>query len=101
MQLDKVYEPGRFEPQWAQRWVEEQLFVASNDSAKPTYSLVAPPPNVTGALHVGHCFEIAMTDITMRWRRMCGDNVLWLPGLPSPLAEPPCGQEVNMRFCRR
>ncbi|MEZ5366090.1 MAG: valine--tRNA ligase [Bryobacterales bacterium] len=80
MQLDKVYEPGRFEPQWAQRWVEEQLFVASNDSDKPTYSLVAPPPNVTGALHVGHCFEIAMTDITMRWRRMCGDNVLWLPG---------------------
>ena len=80
MQLDKVYEPGRFEPQWAQRWVEEELFVADPDSGKPNYSLVAPPPNVTGALHVGHCFEIAMTDITMRWRRMCGDNVLWLPG---------------------
>ena len=80
MQLDKVYEPGRFEPHWAARWVDENLFVADADSDKPTYSLVAPPPNVTGALHMGHCFEIAMTDITMRWRRMCGDNVLWLPG---------------------
>ncbi len=80
MQLEKVYEPGRFEPQWAARWVDEELFVAAVDSDKPSYSLVAPPPNVTGALHVGHCFEIAMTDITMRWRRMCGDNVLWLPG---------------------
>jgi valyl-tRNA synthetase len=81
MQLDKVYEPGRFEPQWAARWVDEALFVADSNSSKPSYSLVAPPPNVTGALHVGHCFEIAMTDITMRWRRMCGDNVLWLPGV--------------------
>ncbi len=80
MQLDKVYEPGRFEPKWAKWWVDENLFVASTDSDRPTYSLVAPPPNVTGALHMGHCFEIAMTDITMRWRRMCGDNVLWLPG---------------------
>lgn len=80
MQLEKVYEPGRFEPEWARRWVEDQLFVASNKSDKPTYSLVAPPPNVTGALHIGHMFEIAMTDISMRWRRMRGDNVLWLPG---------------------
>ncbi len=81
MQLEKVYEPGRFEPEWAKRWVEEQLFVASNSSDKPTYSLVAPPPNVTGVLHIGHMFEIAMTDISMRWRRMRGDNVLWLPGV--------------------
>jgi len=80
MQLDKVYEPGRFEPKWAKQWVEEELFAASNDSGQPAYSLVAPPPNVTGALHMGHMFEIAMTDITMRRRRMLGDNVLWLPG---------------------
>ena len=80
MQLEKVYEPGRFEPEWARRWVEEKLFVASNESEKTPYALVAPPPNVTGALHIGHMFEIAMTDISMRWRRMRGDNVLWLPG---------------------
>ncbi|MDA0206475.1 MAG: valine--tRNA ligase [Acidobacteria bacterium] len=81
MELDKIYEPGLFEPKWAKWWVDEELFVAETDSDKPTYSLVAPPPNVTGALHMGHCFEISMTDITMRWRRMSGDNVLWLPGL--------------------
>lgn len=81
MELDKIYEPGLFEPKWAKWWVDEELFVAETGSDKPTYSLVAPPPNVTGALHMGHCFEIAMTDITMRWRRMSGDNVLWLPGL--------------------
>ena len=80
MQLEKVYEPNRFEPHWAEWWVDEGLFVASNDTAKPSYCLVAPPPNVTGALHIGHMYEIAQTDITMRWRRMKGDNVLWLPG---------------------
>ena len=80
MSLEKAYEPGRFEPKWAKWWVDENLFTASNKSKAPTYSLVAPPPNVTGALHMGHMFEIAMTDITMRWRRMRGDNVLWLPG---------------------
>ncbi len=79
MQLEKVYDPRQFEPKWADWWVDENLFVASNEGDS-TYSLVAPPPNVTGALHMGHMFEIAMTDITMRWRRMCGDNVLWLPG---------------------
>ena len=80
MELEKVYEPNRFEPHWAEWWVEEGLFVASNETTKPSYCLVAPPPNVTGALHIGHMYEIAQTDITMRWRRMKGDNVLWLPG---------------------
>ena len=80
MQLDKVYEPSRFEPHWAQWWVDEELFVASTESDKPSYSLVVPPPNVTGALHMGHMYEIAQTDISMRWRRMLGHNVLWLPG---------------------
>ena len=80
MQLEKVYEPNRFEPHWAEWWVEEGLFVASNETTKPSYCLVVPPPNVTGALHIGHMYEIAQTDITMRWRRMKGDNVLWLPG---------------------
>jgi valyl-tRNA synthetase len=79
-QLDKVYEPRHFEPHWAKWWVDEKLFVADAASSKPVYSLVAPPPNVTGALHMGHMFEIAQTDITMRWKRMCGFNVLWLPG---------------------
>ncbi len=80
LQLDKVYEPGRFEPHWAKWWVDEGLFVASAESSKPAFSLVVPPPNVTGALHMGHMYEIAQIDITMRWKRMQGYNVLWLPG---------------------
>ena len=80
MEIKKVYEPRQIEPSWAQSWVEEEYFVADNDGDQPTYSLVAPPPNVTGALHIGHMYEIALTDITMRWRRMKGNNVLWLPG---------------------
>ena len=80
MTLEKVYEPQQFEPHWAKWWVEEGLFVASTDGSKPPFSLVVPPPNVTGALHMGHMYEIAQIDITMRWRRMQGYNVLWLPG---------------------
>ncbi len=80
LQLEKVYEPGLFEAHWSKWWVDEALFVASADSSKPMFSLVAPPPNVTGALHMGHMYEIAQTDITMRWKRMQGYNVLWLPG---------------------
>ena len=79
-QLEKIYEPKDFEPHWAKWWVDEKLFVADASSPRPVYSLVVPPPNVTGALHMGHMFEIAQTDITMRWKRMCGYNVLWLPG---------------------
>ncbi|MBM3724024.1 MAG: valine--tRNA ligase [Acidobacteria bacterium] len=80
MQLDKVYEPQRFEPRWAQWWIEQALFTADNTSDKPMYSLVIPPPNVTGSLHMGHMLEHTEIDASMRWRRMRGDNVLWLPG---------------------
>jgi valyl-tRNA synthetase len=78
--LDKVYEPQKFEPRWAQWWIDHGIFTASADSPAKMYSLVIPPPNVTGSLHMGHMFEMAETDITMRWRRMRGYNTLWLPG---------------------
>ena len=80
MQLDKAYDPSRIEPAWAERWVSEGLFQADSTSDNPVFSLVIPPPNVTGALHMGHMFETAQVDITMRWQRMNGRNVLWLPG---------------------
>ena len=80
MQLEKAYEPASIEPKWAEWWVAEELFRADASSGKPTFSLVIPPPNVTGALHMGHMFETAQVDITMRWQRMKGRNVLWLPG---------------------
>ncbi len=80
MRLDKAYDPSAIEPAWAERWVSEGLFRAEAASAKPAFSLVIPPPNVTGALHMGHMFETSQVDITMRWQRMKGRNVLWLPG---------------------
>jgi valyl-tRNA synthetase len=80
MQIDKVYEPLRFEPHWAQWWIDSGIFRA--DSRKPgtVFSLVIPPPNVTGSLHIGHMLEHTEIDVTTRWHRMRGDNTLWLPG---------------------
>src|SRR5579862_3841349 len=79
-QLDKVYEPQRFEPHWAEWWVSQNLFHAEARPGEPYFSLVIPPPNVTGALHIGHMFEHSIIDAQVRWRRMTGTNTLWLPG---------------------
>ncbi len=80
MEIEKVYEPGRFEPRWAQWWVESNLYRAEYQPGKPTFSLVIPPPNVTGNLHMGHMLEHSEIDVTVRWHRMRGDATLWLPG---------------------
>jgi valyl-tRNA synthetase len=80
MQLDKVYEPRRFEPRWAKWWIEEGIFTAGKDTSKPAFSLCIPPPNVTGSLHMGHMMEHTMIDMVIRWRRMSGYDTLWLPG---------------------
>jgi valyl-tRNA synthetase len=80
MQIDKVYEPQRFEPHWATWWVEQQLFHVEAAPGEPYFSLVIPPPNVTGSLHMGHMFEHAIIDAQIRWRRMTGVRTLWLPG---------------------
>lgn len=80
MQLEKVYEPQRFEPRWAEWWIESGIFKASSKTAAPVFSLVIPPPNVTGSLHIGHMLEHTEIDVTVRWHRMLGDNTLWLPG---------------------
>ncbi|MEX2264515.1 MAG: valine--tRNA ligase [Bryobacteraceae bacterium] len=79
MQIEKVYEPQRFEPHWAQWWIDRKLYVAQHRPG-PAFSLVIPPPNVTGSLHMGHMLEHAEIDTTVRRRRMLGDNTLWLPG---------------------
>ena len=80
MPIEKVYEPRRFEPHWAQWWIDSGVFRASSKAAGRVFSLVIPPPNVTGSLHIGHMLEHTEIDVTMRWHRMCGDNTLWLPG---------------------
>ena len=80
MQIEKVYEPQRFEPHWAQWWIDSGIFQASAKGSAPVFSLVIPPPNVTGLLHIGHMLEHAEIDVTVRWHRMLGENTLWLPG---------------------
>ena len=79
-EIPKVYNPSEIEPKWAREWVEKRLFQAATDSGHPMFSLVIPPPNVTGSLHMGHMLEHTEIDILIRWKRMQGMNTLWLPG---------------------
>jgi valyl-tRNA synthetase len=80
MQLEKTYEPNRFEPHWAQWWIDSNLFHATAKPGAKVFSLVIPPPNVTGSLHIGHMLEHTEIDVTIRWHRMRGEETLWLPG---------------------
>ncbi len=80
MPIEKVYEPQRFEPHWAQWWIDSGVFHASEKVQPRVFSLVIPPPNVTGSLHIGHMLEHTEIDVTIRWHRMRGDNTLFLPG---------------------
>ena len=79
-QFDKGYEPHEVEKRWYAYWEKEQLFAARDQSPQVSYSIVIPPPNVTGVLHMGHALNNTMQDILCRYRRLRGDNVLWMPG---------------------
>jgi valyl-tRNA synthetase len=81
MQIEKIYEPQRFEPHWAQWWIETAIYRANADAPGPRFSIVIPPPNVTGQLHMGHMLDHTIMDAAVRWHRMRGDNTLWLPGV--------------------
>lgn len=78
--LDKGYEPHDVEQRWYDFWEKERLFAAEERSDKRSYAIVIPPPNVTGVLHMGHALNNALQDILCRYRRLRGDNVLWMPG---------------------
>ncbi len=78
--LDKSYEPHEVEKRWYAYWEENQLFAAQEQSPKKSYSIVIPPPNVTGVLHMGHALNNTLQDILCRYHRLLGDNVLWMPG---------------------
>ena len=79
-ELSKTYEPRQIEAKWYNFWMEHQLSEAEPDSAKKPYTIMIPPPNVTGQLHMGHALDNAMQDILIRYKRMCGRDTLWLPG---------------------
>ncbi len=79
-ELPKAYEPTFVEEKWQERWMQEQCFHADPHSEKPAYSIVIPPPNVTGVLHMGHVLNNTIQDILARRARQEGKEVLWLPG---------------------
>jgi len=78
--LDKSYDPHQVEEKWYRYWMEGGYFRADEKSARPSYSIVIPPPNVTGVLHIGHALNNTLQDILIRFKRMQGYNVLWMPG---------------------
>ncbi|HZV35596.1 MAG TPA: class I tRNA ligase family protein, partial [Verrucomicrobiae bacterium] len=79
-EISKAYEPQAVEARWYQFWLEKNLFTANPASPKPAYSIVIPPPNVTGVLTLGHVLNNTIQDILARKARMDGKEVLWLPG---------------------
>jgi len=78
--LDKSYNPHQVEEKWYRYWMERGYFRADEDSGQKAYSIVIPPPNVTGLLHIGHALNNTLQDILIRFKRMQGYNVLWMPG---------------------
>jgi len=81
MELEKIYDPKIVEEKWYKVWEESGYFKADNKSQERPYSIVIPPPNVTGSLHMGHALNNTLQDILSRYKRMQGYDVLWLPGM--------------------
>ncbi len=79
-ELPKLYEPKDVEDKIYQYWMDNDCFKAHVDPKKTPYTIVIPPPNVTGQLHMGHALDETLQDILIRWKRMCGYSALWLPG---------------------
>jgi valyl-tRNA synthetase len=80
MTLPTIYNPQTVESKWYRFWTEQGYFHADPDAPGKPYCIVIPPPNVTGVLHLGHALDNTLQDVLIRWRRMQGYNVLWLPG---------------------
>ena len=79
-ELAKTYSPGEFEERIYKNWCEKNYFTPTIDESKPHYTIVIPPPNITGQLHMGHALDNTLQDILIRYKRMSGYSTLWLPG---------------------
>ncbi len=79
-ELPKAFEPKLIEQKWSEFWEKNGCLTADASSSKPSYTIVMPPPNVTGVLHMGHALVNTLQDILIRWKRMSGFEVLWVPG---------------------
>ena len=80
-ELAKVYDPSVVEERLYTKWCEKKYFHAEVDKSKKPFSIVMPPPNITGQLHMGHALDNTIQDILIRWKRMSGYNTLWVPGI--------------------
>ena len=78
--IPKVYDPASVEKKWYEFWEKNRYFHAELEPGKKPFSIVIPPPNITGKLHMGHALDNTLQDILIRWHRMMGDNTLWMPG---------------------
>ena len=79
-ELAKTYEPQEIEDKIYQRWLDKKYFHAEVDRSRKPFTIVMPPPNVTGQLHMGHALDNTLQDILIRWKRMQGYSALWQPG---------------------
>ena len=79
-ELAKSFEPAAIEARWGLKWAQGDAYTATMDTAKPSFCIQLPPPNVTGTLHMGHAFNQTIMDALTRYHRMSGHNTLWLPG---------------------
>ncbi len=80
-ELPSAYDPKQTEEKWYDYWMKGGFFQAGKDPSKPPFTIVIPPPNVTGNLHIGHALNNTLQDILIRWKRMQGYDALWLPGM--------------------
>jgi valyl-tRNA synthetase len=78
--MEKAYDPKLIEEQQYEFWLKGNYFHGEVDQAHERFSLVIPPPNVTGSLHVGHALDLTLQDVLIRWQRMLGKNTVWVPG---------------------
>jgi len=81
MEISKTYEPQLIEKKWYEFWEKNDYFQPEGDISKPPFTVLMPPPNVTGILHMGHVLNNTLQDIVVRFHRMLGEPTLWLPGV--------------------
>ena len=80
IELEKSYNPKTFENHIYKLWLEKKVFTPKDRGKGKTFTVVMPPPNVTGILHIGHALDNILQDIIVRYKRMCGFETLWVPG---------------------
>ena len=81
MEINKTYDPSQIEKKWYRFWSEKGYFTPTIDKTRKPFTILIPPPNVTGILHMGHVLNNTLQDVIVRYHRMCGEPTLWLPGV--------------------